>query len=87
MLVSTGRWRHLVSHTLCAFVRSRVALLTAEPQPRHQKVKAQLLRGHVCSISHGAVPRGAWGGTVLLNPVTRYGPPQVLAWLLGAHPY
>lgn len=37
----------------CAFVRSQSASLTADPEPRHQKVKAQLLCGCCRSVSHG----------------------------------
>lgn len=37
----------------CTFVRSQTASLTADLEPRHQKVKAQLLCGCCCSVSHG----------------------------------
>ena len=38
---------------LCTFVRRQSASLTADLEPRHQKVKAQLLCGCCCSVSHG----------------------------------
>lgn len=37
----------------CPFVRSQSASLTADLEPRHQKVKSQLLCACCCSVSHG----------------------------------
>lgn len=59
----------------CAFVRSQSASLTADLEPRHPKVKAQLLCGYCCCVSHGVVN---WGGTVLRTQLTLWSPP-------GAH--